>query len=86
MANRKFLIIIIILVFANDLSVCRERTDAMTLDQLRMLVKISETGGLAAVESLFRTQPTVSVAIKKLEDELGMLLLPRDGYRASLTS
>jgi len=58
----------------------------VTLDQLRMLVKISETGSvLAAAEALFRTQPTVSVAIKKLEDELGVLLLSRDGYRASLT-
>lgn len=59
----------------------------MTLDQLRMLVKISETGSvLAAAEALCRTQPTVSVAIKKLEEELGVTLLARDGYRASLTA
>lgn len=59
----------------------------MTLDQLKMLVKIAETGSiLAAAESLCRTQPTVSVAIKKLEDELGVNLLARDGYRASLTA
>lgn len=59
----------------------------VTLDQLRMLVKISETGSvLAAAGALYRTQPTVSVAIKKLEEELGVSLLSRDGYRASLTS
>lgn len=58
----------------------------MTLDQLRMLVKISETGSvLAAAEALHRSQPTVSVGIKKLEAGLGVALLSRDGYRASLT-
>ena len=58
----------------------------MTLDQLKMLVTIADAGGiLAAAEQLNRTQPTVSVAIKKLEDELGLQLLARDGYRASLT-
>lgn len=58
----------------------------MTLDQLKMLVKIADTGGvLAAAEALHRTQPTVSVAIRKLEEELGVKLLARDSYRASLT-
>ena len=58
----------------------------MTLEQLKMLVKIADTGGiLAAAEALHRTQPTVSVAIRKLEDELGLQLLDRDSYRASLT-
>lgn len=58
----------------------------MTLEQLRMLVKIADTGSvLAAAEALFRTQPTVSVAIRKLEDELGVGLLDRNQYRATLT-
>ncbi len=58
----------------------------MTLDQMRMLVTIADTGGvLAAAEVLHKTQPTVSVAIKKLEEEFGLLLLAREGYRASLT-
>lgn len=58
----------------------------MTLDQLRMLVCIDEAGGvLAAAEILHRTQPTVSVAIRKLEEELGVALLARDQYRARLT-
>ncbi len=58
----------------------------MTLEQLKMLVKIADAGGiLAAADALHRTQPTVSVAIRKLEDELGVSLLSRDSYRASLT-
>jgi len=58
----------------------------MTLEQLRMLAKIAETGGvLAAAEALHKTQPTVSVAIRKLEEEFSLQLLSRDGYRASLT-
>jgi len=58
----------------------------MTLEQLKMLVKIADTGSvLAAAEALHRTQPTVSVAIRKLEDELGVLLLDREQYRATMT-
>lgn len=59
----------------------------MTLDQLRVLVSIADQGGvLAAAAALHRTQPTLSVAIRKLEDELGVPLLERDTYRARLTS
>lgn len=59
----------------------------MTLEQLKMLVNIADTGGvLAAAEAMNRTQPTVSVAIRKLENELNLKLLARDSYRASLTS
>ncbi len=58
----------------------------MTLEQLKMLVKIAETGSvLAAAEALYRTQPTVSVAIRKLEEELAVALLDRKHYRATLT-
>ncbi|MBF0289355.1 MAG: LysR family transcriptional regulator [SAR324 cluster bacterium] len=58
----------------------------MTLDQLKMLTKIVENGSvLAAAKALYRTQPTVSVAIKKLEEELNVTILARDQYRASLT-
>ena len=42
----------------------------MTLDQLQILVKIVEHGSMgAAAEALYRTQPTLSVAMKKLEEE-----------------
>ena len=58
----------------------------MTLEQLKMLVKIADAGGiLAASEALHKTQPTVSVGIKKLEEELGLQILSRDSYRARLT-
>ena len=58
----------------------------MTLEQLKMLVKIADAGGiLAASEALHKTQPSVSVGIKKLEEELGLQILSRDSYRASLT-
>jgi DNA-binding transcriptional LysR family regulator len=50
------------------------------------MVTIADAGGiLAAAEKLHKTQPTISVAVKKLEDELGLQLLSRDSYRASLT-
>jgi len=59
----------------------------MTLDQLRMLVAVADTGSvLAAAEALDRTQPTISVGIRKLEEDLGLQLLARDGYRARLTA
>lgn len=59
----------------------------MTLEQLRMLLKIAEEGSVfAAAEALHKTQPTVSVAMKKLEAELGLELISREKYRASLTA
>jgi len=58
----------------------------MTLEQLRTLVMIADSGGvLAAAEGMNKTQPTVSVAIRKLEEELGVPILSRDRYRAELT-
>ncbi len=58
----------------------------MTLDQLRILVKIADSGSiLAAARALHRTQPTVSVALRKLEEELNLQLLDRSSYRVSLT-
>lgn len=58
----------------------------MTLDQLKILVKIAESGSvLAAADALHRTQPTISVSIRKFEEELGVELLDRGQYRASLT-
>lgn len=58
----------------------------MTLEQLRMLVAIADAGGiLSAAESLHKTQPTISVGMKNLEDELGLQILSRESYRASLT-
>lgn len=59
----------------------------MTLDQMKILVAIFDAGSvLAAAKKLHRTQPTISVGLKKLEDELGVQLLDRSSYRATLTS
>ncbi len=58
----------------------------MTLEQLRTLSRIVECGSLRqAAERLHKTQPALSMAIKKLETEYGFEILDRDGYRLSLT-
>ena len=58
----------------------------MTLDQILIFATIAQTGSLgAAAKKLNRTQPTLSVALKKLEGELGLLLFSRKEYRVSLT-
>lgn len=58
----------------------------MTLDQLKSLQAIVEGGSLrAASESLNRTPPTISVAIKNLEEELGLPIFNRHQYRNTLT-
>jgi len=59
----------------------------MTLDQLRAFCAVVETGGFhAAGESLFRSQSAISIAIKNLEQELGLSLFDRSGYRPALTA
>lgn len=58
----------------------------MTLEQLRMLVKVAELGSLkAASEKLFKTQPAISQGIKQLENQMGLQLFSRQGYRLLLT-
>lgn len=58
----------------------------MTLDQLRMMAAIADHGSvLAAARALHRTQPTISVAMRKLEEELNLSLFDRSSYRAVLT-
>jgi DNA-binding transcriptional LysR family regulator len=59
----------------------------MTLEQLRALCAVVEKGGFhAAAESLFRSQSAISIAIKNLEQELGLSLFNREAYRPVLTS
>lgn len=59
----------------------------MTLEQLRVLQKIVELGSLkAAAAALFKTQPALSMAIKKLEQQYNIQLLDRDQYRLTLTA
>ena len=58
----------------------------MTLDQLRALHAVVEYGGFRpAAEALFKSQSAISIAIRKLEEELGISLFTRDQYRPKLT-
>lgn len=58
----------------------------MTLTELRYLVALSETGHFRkAAENCSVSQPTLSIAIKKLEDELGVNLFERARHRVSPT-
>jgi DNA-binding transcriptional LysR family regulator len=59
----------------------------MTYEQLITLDAIIQAGSFkAASELLFKSQPSISVAIKKLEEEFQIQIFNRDGYRPVLTS
>jgi DNA-binding transcriptional LysR family regulator len=59
----------------------------MDLRVLRAFVEVVRQGGFSpAARALFATQPTVSKAVKQLEDELGMPVLDRIGHRSRLTA
>jgi DNA-binding transcriptional LysR family regulator len=54
----------------------------MELMQLEMLVAVAEEHSfLRAAERVFRTQPAVSIGIRKLEDRVGVPLLDRSNRR-----
>jgi DNA-binding transcriptional LysR family regulator len=58
----------------------------MDIYQIRYFLAIVETGGFTkAAERLLVSQPSLSVGIKKLEQELGVSLFERGGRRAVLT-
>ncbi len=58
----------------------------MTLTELRYLVALSETGHFRkAADSCNVSQPTLSIAIKKLEEELGIPLFERARNKVSAT-
>ena len=58
----------------------------VTIHQLRCFDAVVEEGGFqAAAEKLHRTHPTICTAIKVLEEQLGICLLDRSGYRVTLT-
>src|SRR5260370_27953432 len=46
---------------------------------------VTEGSFQAAADKLGRAQPSVSLAVKNLEGQLGLSLLDRSGYRVSLT-
>lgn len=58
----------------------------MTLTELRYIVAVAREHHFGrAAERCFVSQPTLSVAVKKLEDELGVVLFERGGGEISLT-
>lgn len=58
----------------------------MTLTELKYIVAVAREKHFGhAAEACFVAQPTLSVAIKKLEDELGVTLFERGGSEVSLT-
>ena len=58
----------------------------MTLTELRYLVALAETGHFRkAAEQCSVSQPTLSIAIKKLESELGVSLFERARHKVATT-
>ncbi len=58
----------------------------MTLTELKYIVAVARERHFGrAAESCFVSQPTLSVAIRKLEDELGVTLFERGGTEVSAT-
>ncbi|MDX2469471.1 MAG: LysR family transcriptional regulator [SAR324 cluster bacterium] len=58
----------------------------MTLDQIKIFVTVAKLGSLAAAAKyLNKTQPTLSVGLKNLEDNLGTQLFSREQYRMTIS-
>jgi DNA-binding transcriptional LysR family regulator len=58
----------------------------MELSQLEFFVTVVEAGGFSkAAERVFRTQPAVSIAVRRLEEELGAALFERSQKAPVLT-
>lgn len=58
----------------------------MTLTELKYIVAVAREKHFGhAAEACFVAQPTLSVAIKKLEDELGVTIFERGGTEISMT-
>ena len=58
----------------------------MTLNELRYIVAVARERHFGrAAEACFISQPTLSVAVKKLEDELGISLFERRKGEVSIT-
>jgi DNA-binding transcriptional LysR family regulator len=57
-----------------------------TLHELQCFDAVARAGSFqAAADRLHRTHPTVFAAVRKLEQQLGLKLLDRSGYRVALT-
>ena len=61
--------------------------DALTLDQLRIFRTVAETGSFsAAARRLNRAQSAVTYAVQKMEEQAGVELFDRSGYRPALSA
>jgi DNA-binding transcriptional LysR family regulator len=59
----------------------------VTLEQIRIFMAVVEQGGVnAASKVLSKTQPAISNAIAKLEEDLNVTLFSREGYRLTLNA
>lgn len=59
----------------------------MTLQQLRYAITISETGSLnKAAEALYIAQPSLTIAVRELEKEIGIQIFHRSGRGVTLTN
>jgi len=59
----------------------------MTIQQLRYVLAIAEAGSLnKAAEVLYIAQPSLTTAVRELENELGITLFHRSGRGVSLTN
>lgn len=57
-----------------------------SIDQLKVLKAVVECGSLRlAADSLCKTQPALTHAIRQLESQLGLTLFSREAYRLALT-
>jgi len=64
----------------------RDKERNMDLSQLEVLVAVAEEKGFSrAAERLHRTQPAVSQAVRRLEDELGKRVFDRSSKDGTLT-
>ncbi|KUM27111.1 transcriptional regulator [Mesorhizobium loti] len=60
--------------------------DGVKLHDLRCFDAVASRGSFqAAAQALHRTHPSVFAAVARLEEQLGLTLLDRSGYRVSLT-
>jgi len=58
----------------------------MTIQQLQYIVEVAKNDSInKAAQNLFISQPTLSIAIKELEDEIGITLFKRSSKGISLT-
>jgi DNA-binding transcriptional LysR family regulator len=59
----------------------------MEIQQLKAFLAVAKSGNFTrAAETVFRTQPSVTVAVRQLEREMGVRLFERHGRRTLLTS